>query len=121
MKKKLISKLKNSFEETAYEENGIEYWLARDLQVLLGYSDWRNCLNAINKAKKLYKNALIDPDYHFVDVNKMIKLPLKGGTSLAAKNVRILSQGLTRLHKMQFKKARQASFHSLYLTTAGSA
>ena len=77
MKKELIIKLKNSFEESAYEENGIEYWLARDLQVLLGYSDWRNFLNAVNKAKESCKNALIDTNYHFVEVNKMIKLPKK--------------------------------------------
>ncbi len=75
MKKELILQLRASFEEAAYEENGIEYWLARDLQELLGYSDWRNFLNVVNKAKESCKNAQIDPNYHFVDVNKMINLP----------------------------------------------
>ncbi|MBI3123681.1 MAG: DNA damage-inducible protein D [Ignavibacteriales bacterium] len=75
MKKELILQLRASFEDAAYEENGIEYWLARDLQELLGYSEWRNFLNAVTKAKESCKNAQIDPDYHFVDVNKMIKLP----------------------------------------------
>ncbi len=75
MKKELILQLRASFEGVAYEENGIEYWLARDLQELLGYSDWRNFLNAVNKAKDSCRNSQIDPDYHFVDVNKMIKLP----------------------------------------------
>lgn len=75
MKRELIIQLRTSFEEAAYEENGIEYWLARDLQELLGYSDWRNFTNAINKAKDSCKNAQIDPNYHFVDVNKMINLP----------------------------------------------
>ncbi len=75
MKKELILQLRSSFEEAAYEENGIEYWLARDLQELLGYSDWRNFLNAVNKAKDSCRNSQIDPDYHFVDVNKTIKLP----------------------------------------------
>lgn len=75
MKKELILQLRASFEDAAYEENGLEYWLARDLQELLGYSDWRNFLNAVNKAKDSCRNSQIDPDYHFVDVNKMIKLP----------------------------------------------
>jgi len=75
MKKELILQLRASFEDAAYEENGIEYWLARDLQELLGYSDWRNFLNAVNKAKDSCRNSQINPDYHFVDVNKMIKLP----------------------------------------------
>lgn len=75
MKRELILQLRNSFEEAAYEQDGIEYWLARDLQELLGYTDWRNFLNIVNKAKESCKNSQIDPNYHFVDVNKMIKLP----------------------------------------------
>jgi len=39
MKKEIIKKLNKSFEEAAYQEDGIEYWLARELQELLGYSD----------------------------------------------------------------------------------
>lgn len=75
MKKELIFQLRSNFEDAAYEQDGIEYWLARDLQELLGYSDWRNFTNAVNKAKESCKNAQIDPNYHFVDVNKMINLP----------------------------------------------
>jgi DNA-damage-inducible protein D len=39
MEKTTITRLNNSFEESAYEQDGIEYWLARELQELLGYSD----------------------------------------------------------------------------------
>lgn len=49
-----------------------------ELQELLGYSDWRNFLNTIDKAKESCKTtseAIVD---HFVDVNKMIELG-KGG------------------------------------------
>ncbi len=78
MEKATITKLNKSFEEYAYEQDGVEYWLARELQQLLGYADWRNFLNAIEKAKESCKTtgeAVLD---HFVDVTKMIELR-KGG------------------------------------------
>ncbi len=75
MKKEIIVKLKTEFETAAFEEQGVEYWSARELQILLGYTDWRNFLGVIEKAKESCKNSQIDPNYHFVDVNKMIKLP----------------------------------------------
>ncbi len=78
MEKATIAKLNKSFEEYAYEQDGVEYWLARELQQLLGYADWRNFLNAIEKAKESCKTtgeAVLD---HFVDVTKMIELG-KGG------------------------------------------
>ncbi len=78
MEKETIIKLNKSFEESAYEQEGVEYWLARELQELLGYSDWRNFLNAVEKAKESCKTtgeAVLD---HFVDVNKMIEIG-KGG------------------------------------------
>jgi DNA-damage-inducible protein D len=78
MEKATISKLNKSFEESAYEQDGIEYWLARELQDLLGYSDWRNFLNAVDKAKESCKTSGDKVSDHFVDVNKMIELG-KGG------------------------------------------
>lgn len=78
MEKETIIKLNKSFEESAYEEDGVEYWLARELQILLGYSDWRNFINAVEKAKESCKTigeAVLD---HFVDVTKMIEIG-KGG------------------------------------------
>jgi len=75
MKKEIIIQLQKDFEHAAYEEEGVEYWSARDLQELLGYTDWRNFLKVVDKAKESCINSQIEPNYHFVDVNKMIKLP----------------------------------------------
>lgn len=75
MKKELIMQLKKSFEESAYEEQGIEYWLARDIQKLLGYDEWRNFTNVIEKAKISCKNSRQNVFDHFVDINKTIPMP----------------------------------------------
>lgn len=74
MKKELVLTLRKTFEEHAYEEKGVEFWFARDLQVLLGYSEWRNFINAIDKAKISCKNNRISVSDHFVDINKMVAL-----------------------------------------------
>ena len=71
MKKEVIVKLKKSFEESAYEEQGVDYWLARDLQKLLDYEEWRNFINAIEKAKNSGQNI----SDHFVGINKTIPMP----------------------------------------------
>ena len=78
MEKQTITKLNSSFEEYAYEQDGIKYWLARELQELLGYADWRNFLNAVDKAKESCKTSGEEVSDHFVDINKMIELG-KGG------------------------------------------
>lgn len=74
MDKDTIVKLNKNFEEYAYEQDGIEYWLARELQELLGYSDWRNFSNAINKAKESCQTTGEAVSDHFVDVTKMVKI-----------------------------------------------
>jgi DNA-damage-inducible protein D len=74
MEKETINKLNNTFEQCAYEQDGIEYWLARELQELLGYADWRNFLNAISKAKDSCKTTGEAVSDHFVDVNKMVPI-----------------------------------------------
>jgi DNA-damage-inducible protein D len=79
MEKDTISKLNKSFEEQAYEQDGVEYWLARELQELLGYAEWRNFSNAINKAKESCETNGEAVSNHFVDINKTIPMP-KGAT-----------------------------------------
>ena len=78
MNKETISKLNKSFEESVHEQDGVEFWLARELQELLGYTDWRNFVNAVDKAKESCKTTKENVLDHFVDVNKMIEVG-KGG------------------------------------------
>ena len=69
-----------TFEDIKHiDENGVEYWYARELQSVLNYKEWRKFENVINKAKESCKNSDITVFEHFVDVDKTIKMP-KGAT-----------------------------------------
>ncbi len=75
MKTDLTHNLIETFEAHAQEtEGGVEFWLARDLQHLLNYTDWRNFTAVVSKAKtacEVSDHVIAD---HFVDVNKMVDL-----------------------------------------------
>jgi DNA-damage-inducible protein D len=75
MKTELIQSLTSTFESHAQQtEGGTEYWLARDIQHLLGYTKWDNFLNVLSKAKtacEVSDHAVSD---HFADVSKMVDL-----------------------------------------------
>lgn len=74
MRSDLISKLQATFEDFVHESDGLEFWYARELQSLLGYSEWRNFFKIVEKAKESCKNANGVVSDHFVDVNKMVPL-----------------------------------------------
>src|SRR3989344_4693039 len=74
MEKQIIIRLRTSFEESAHQQEGLEFWLARDLQKLLGYDKWENFLNAIEKAKIACKNSGHDISDHFPDARKMVEI-----------------------------------------------
>lgn len=75
MKKELIQELLLRFENACYDFDGIECWSARELQEVFGYSQWRNFLNAIEKAKKSCENAGESIAERFADVSKTIPMP----------------------------------------------
>jgi DNA-damage-inducible protein D len=57
---------------------GAEYWSARDIQPLLGYTQWRRFENAIKKAVTSCEQSGNDPNHHFAGAGKMIDIG-KGG------------------------------------------
>ncbi len=75
MKTELITTLTDNFElHSQQTENGVEYWLARDLQHLLGYDQWRNFARVISKAKVASEVSGHEVSDHFADVSKMVDI-----------------------------------------------
>lgn len=64
-----------NFEDIKHiDENGMEYWEARELMPLMDYTDWRNFSSVILKAKEACRKSGQTIGNHFVDINKMIKI-----------------------------------------------
>ena len=71
---KEIDKNNLSFEDIKHiDENGVEFWYARELMPILEYSNWQNLEKIIDKAKTSCENSDIGMFEHFTDVNKLSK------------------------------------------------
>lgn len=70
----------NNYTESLFEsiknvnEYGQEFWYARDLQVALEYSEWRNFNKVIERAIDACRNSENQSEDHFVEVNKMVQI-----------------------------------------------
>ena len=66
---------RKTFEDIKHvDENGIEFWYARELMTALGYKDWRYFNSVIEKAKISCEASNITSSDHFVVNNKMVKI-----------------------------------------------
>src|SRR5690242_14292642 len=76
MKRELIRKLAEKLEKLVHKETatGTEFWLARDLQHILGYERWGNFEKVIHKAMHACELAGNDADDHFLPVDKIEEL-----------------------------------------------
>jgi DNA-damage-inducible protein D len=87
MKQEIIASLHKSFEDLAKNEDDVTYWLARDIQPLLEYEEWRNFSAVVEKAKIACQTADQPVENHFVDVNKMVGIG--SGTSREINDIKL--------------------------------
>ena len=69
------------------DENGIEYWYARELQFVLDYKEWRKFEGVIQKAKKACENSDINSLDHFGQTDKMV--PIGSGAQRTKKDYKL--------------------------------
>ncbi len=74
MKSEIIIQLHKNFEDYAHEIDGEEFWFARDLMGLLGYTKWENFAKVIDKAKIACRTAGHSDADHYPDVRKMVDI-----------------------------------------------
>ena len=75
MKTSVVEQLSADFTAAVHDAgDGVEFVFARDLQELLGYTEWRNFSLVLDKARTACENAGQRCDDHFVDVTKMVDL-----------------------------------------------
>lgn len=76
MEKDVLIQLHGNFEKSVQKDTstGLDFWLARDLQALLGYARWENFVKIIDKAVTACKNSGYEPKDHFLDITKMVDL-----------------------------------------------
>ncbi|MEG1143469.1 MAG: DNA damage-inducible protein D [Bacilli bacterium] len=76
MKNKLKQKYYKIFEDIKHiNEYGNEYWEARELQEVLGYTLWQNFHKVIKRAMTSCEKSNNEKNHHFIEVNKTIKMP----------------------------------------------
>jgi DNA-damage-inducible protein D len=91
MKTHFIQSLTSTFEAHAQQtESGVEYWLARDIQYLLGYAKWENFLNAVSRAKTACEVSNHPVADHFPDIRKMVDLGSGSQREIVATPMRLI-------------------------------
>ena len=78
VKRETVQQLHAAFEAIVKteQETGLEFWLARELQGVLGYDRWENFAKVLEKAVVACKTAGFEPRDHFLESRKMVQLGL---------------------------------------------
>ncbi len=93
-KKEIVTYSQQTFENIKHtDENGTEFWYARELQTALEYAQWRRFQESIVRAKTACEASGLDVEDHFADVGKMINLAKGAQREIIAK---LQSKGLIK-------------------------
>ncbi|MGH6863304.1 MAG: DNA damage-inducible protein D [Methylocella sp.] len=113
MKDGAIEKLIAKFEDAAQvDDEGTEFWTARDVQKLLGYSDYRNFLNIVAKAKEACSTVGQRIQDHFVDVTEMVEIG--SGTTREIDNIKFTRYACYLIAQNGDARKRPVAFAQTY-------
>lgn len=84
-----IEKWRVELDSYAHVEDGVEYWLARDLMEPMGYTRWENFAEVVKRAKVSCETNKTPVDSHFRDTTKM-ELPVSPLARLKTTNLRAM-------------------------------
>jgi DNA-damage-inducible protein D len=73
----LIAREYQNFEQIKQDTDGEEFWFARELLPVLEYVQWRNFSKVIDRAMLACKNSGFDVSDHFIEIDKMVEMPVK--------------------------------------------
>jgi len=82
MKSEVIQRLHKNFEDYVNYADGVEFWFARDLKVLLGYTQWRNFQKAIDRAIESCDNSKQEIVDHFKYVKKRVPISVNSSREI---------------------------------------
>jgi len=112
MEKEIIIQLHSHFENSTQMEDEVEYWFARDLQILLGYNEWRNFAHVVIKAKQACENSKLSIQDHFVEITKMI--PLGKGAQREVDDIKLTRYACYLIAQNGDPKKNQIAFAQTY-------
>nr|WP_281372369.1 DNA damage-inducible protein D [Granulicella arctica] len=108
-----ISHLIARFEQAAQvDDDGVEYWFARELQKLLGYAEYRNFSSAITKAMEACRLSGQVVENHFVDVNEMVEIGSGAGREIT--NFRLTRYACYLIAQNGDARKKQIAFAQTY-------
>lgn len=85
MSQELMRYSDQTFEDIKHiDEDGQEFWYARELQRVLEYAQWRYMKEAVERARLACENSGLNPDNHFAEVRKMV--PIGSGAERAVED-----------------------------------
>jgi DNA-damage-inducible protein D len=113
MRDTAIDKLIGSFERSAkVDEDGTEFWNARDLMALLEYTKWDNFVEVINRAKIACKNSGQPIENHFADAGK--KVPLGSGAERIVEDISLTRYACYLIAQNADARKKPVSFAQTY-------
>ncbi len=108
-----ISRLIEDFERASQvDDDGVEYWFARDLQALLGYSKWDSFLDVVEKAKVTCAGSGQPVENHFADVRKMV--PIGSGAEREVQDIRLTRYACYLIAQNGDSRKRPIAFAQTY-------